>query len=153
DQNNAIVMGATVVGKNTLTGFVRFVVTNSSGVYRLTDIPSGPYEITIEAAGFKKYRQTDITLDVGQKATIDAGLQLGAIGDSITVNETASMLNSSTAEVSTRFDSRRLSELPIAPNRRVYDVLTSTPGVIQLVNGQANPATGSFSANGGRLRS
>src|SRR5436309_4681272 len=31
------------------------------------------------------------------------------------------------SEVSTRFDSRRLSELPISPNRSVYNVLLSTP--------------------------
>ncbi len=164
DQNNAVVLGATVVAKNTETGFVRSAVTNSSGLYRLTDIPSGPYEIRIEAAGFKKHTHRDITLDVGQNATIDAALELGAIEDSVTVNENASMLNSSTAEVSTRFDSRRLSELPISPNRSVYNVLLSTPGVVQLANGQAtfsgpslaaqNPAIGlSFSVNGGRLRS
>src|SRR5439155_26782548 len=71
DQNRAVVLGATVIGKNTATGFVRSAVTNSSGLYRLTDIPSGPYEITIEAAGFKKHIQTAITIDVGQHATID----------------------------------------------------------------------------------
>jgi hypothetical protein len=53
DQNNAVVLGAAVFGKNTETGFVRSAVTNSSGLYRLTDIPAGPYEITIEAASFR----------------------------------------------------------------------------------------------------
>src|SRR5882724_9166400 len=164
DQNRAVVLGATVIGKNTATGFVRSAVTNSSGLYRLTDIPPGQYEITIEAATFKKLERKSITIDVGQSANIDAVLELGAIEDSVIVNENASMLNSSTAEVSTRFDSRRLSELPISPNRSVYNVLLSTPGVIQLANGQAtfsgpslaaqNPAIGlSFSVNGGRLRS
>src|SRR6266404_2963910 len=154
DQNNAVVLGATVFGKNTDTGFVRSTVTNSSGLYRLPDIPSGPYEITIEAASFKKFGRKGITIDVGQDVTIDAVLELGSIEDSVTVNENASMLNSSTAEVSTRFDSRRLSELPIAANRNVYNVLLSTPGVVQLANGQAAFATGlSFSANGGRTRS
>src|SRR6266498_1423032 len=154
DQNNAVVLGATVIGKNTQTGFVRPAVTNSSGLYRLTDIPSGPYEITIEAKGFKKDIHPRITIDVGQNAIVDAVLEPGVIVDSVTVNENASMLNSSTAEVSTRFDSRRLSELPISPNRSVYNVLLSTPGVIQLANGQATFAAGlSFSANGGRTRS
>src|SRR5262245_36299674 len=157
DQNNAIVMGATVMGKNKLTGFVRSVVTNSSGVYRLTDIPSGPYEITIEAAGFKKHTRSDITLDVGQTASVDAVLELGTIEDSVTVNENASMLNSSTAEVRTRFDSRRLSELPISPNRSAYNVLLSTPGVTRLATGQAatgaSPISPGFSVNGGRTRS
>src|SRR3989440_8605500 len=74
------------------------------------------------------------------------------------------MLNSSSAEVSTRFDSRRLSELPSSANSSCYNVLLSTPGVNQLANSQAtfyspslaaqNPATGlSFSVNGRRLRS
>src|SRR5256884_1517416 len=81
DQNNAVVLGATVFGKNTETGFVRSAVTNSSGLYRLTDIPPGPYEITIEAAGFKKHLQPGITIDVGQDATIDAVLQPGEIVD------------------------------------------------------------------------
>ncbi|MCM3869193.1 MAG: Plug and carboxypeptidase regulatory-like domain-containing protein, partial [Pyrinomonadaceae bacterium] len=154
DQNNAVVLGAAVVGKNTETGFVRSAVTNSSGLYRFTDIPSGPYEITIEAASFRKLERGGISLDVGQNAIIDAVLQPGEIVDSVTVNENASMLNSSTAEVSTRFDSRRLSELPISPNRSVYNVLLSTPGVIQLVTGQATfNQVLSFSANGGRTRS
>src|SRR5262245_40346560 len=64
DQNNAVVVGAKVVGKNTLTGFMRSAVTNSSGLYRLSDIPSGPYEITIEAASFRKLERGGITLDV-----------------------------------------------------------------------------------------
>jgi hypothetical protein len=154
DQNNAVVLGATVFGKNTATGFVRSAVTNSSGLYRLTDIPPGPYEITIEAASFRKLERKSITLDVAQNAVVDAVLEPGEIVDSVTVNENASMLNSSTAEVSTRFDSRRLSELPISPNRSVLNVVLSTPGVIQLVNGQATfNQILSFSANGGRLRS
>ena len=104
DQNNAVVVGATVFGKNTATGFVRRAVTNSSGLYRLTDIPLGPYEITIEAASFKKLERGGITLDVGQNVTVDAILEPGGIAESVTINENASMLNSSTAEVRTRFD-------------------------------------------------
>src|SRR4030095_11907433 len=60
DQNQAVVQGATVVARNVATGFVRSTVTHSSGPYRLTDIPPGPYEITIEAEGFKKLVQGTI---------------------------------------------------------------------------------------------
>jgi hypothetical protein len=155
DQNHAVVQGATVLGKNTATGFVRSAVTNSSGLYRLNDIPSGPYEITIEAASFKKFSRADITLDVGQQAKIDAVLEPGTIEKSVVVlNEDATPLNTSTAEVRTRFDSRRLSELPISSDRSVLKVLLSTPGVIQLVTGQATfNQLLSLSVNGGRLRS
>src|SRR5215813_6237739 len=159
DQNNAVVPGATVIGKNKLTGFLRSALTNSSGVYRLTSLPSGSYEITIEAAGFQTFRQTGITIDVGQSVTVNAVLEPG-VSESVTVlDQDASTLNTSTAEVRTRFDSRRLAELPISSNRRVYDVLFSTPGVTGLATGQsatggaASPISQSFSVNGGRTRS
>ena len=158
DQNKAVVEGAKVSAKNTATGLVRFAVTNSSGLYRLPDIPSGPYELTIEAASFKTYAQKGITIDVGQNAPIDAVLELGEIGETVTVRN-SSTLNTTTAEKLTRFDSRRLSELPISSNRRVYDVLFSTPGVTGLATGQAptgggaSPISQSFSVNGGRTRS
>ncbi|HEX6622628.1 MAG TPA: hypothetical protein VF064_02865, partial [Pyrinomonadaceae bacterium] len=51
--------------------------------------------------------------------------------------------------------SRRLSELPISPNRSIYLVALSAPGVSQVVTGQSTFAGGNttFSANGGRVRS
>ena len=155
DQDHAVMVGATVVGRNTETGFVRpAAVTNSSGFYRLMDVPSGPYEITIQAAGFKKHVHPRITVDVGQDATLDAVLEPGPIEESIIVTDNASWLNSSTAEVKTRFDSRRLSELPISTSRSALNVLLSTPGVIQLVTGQASfNQLLSVSVNGGRTRS
>src|SRR5262249_303456 len=68
--------------------------------------------------------------------------------------ENASLLNTSNAEVSTRFDSKRLSELPLAPNRNVFNVALSAAGVSQLGSGQTGFAAGmSYSSNGGRVRS
>src|SRR5215471_8874693 len=94
DQNKAVVVDAKVSAMNTATGVVRSAVTNSSGLYRLPDIPSGPYELTIEAASFKRYEQKGITIDVGQNAPINAVLELGAINGSVTIKkEDASQLN------------------------------------------------------------
>ena len=143
-----------LVVKNTATGFGRTSLTNSSGLYRLTGLPSGSYEITIEAEGFKKFAQKGITVDVEQDARIDAVLEPG-VSESVTVfDENASPLNYSTAEVRNRYDTRRLSELPISPNRNALNVVLSAPGVGQLVTGQATfNQVLSFSANGGRTRS
>jgi TonB-dependent Receptor Plug Domain len=117
------------------------------------DLPSGSYEVTIQAAGFKKRLHPRITVDGGQDAILDAVLEPG-LEESIIVTDNASWLNSSTAEVKTRFDSRRLSELPISTSRSALNVLLSTPGVIQLVTGQASfNQLLSLSVNGGRTRS
>lgn len=154
DERQGVVAGASVTARNTNTGLSRTNQTDSEGRYNFANLPTGAYEVTVEAANFSKYVQTGITLLVNQNAVVDVGLKAGGIQEIVTVTENASLLNTTTPEVSTRFDERRLSELPIAPNRNIYNVLLSVPGVSQLSSGQSGFANGiSFSSNGGRLRS
>lgn len=154
DERQAVVTAATVTVRNTETGLSRTNQTDGEGRYNFVNLPVGAYEVTVEAANFSKYVQTGITLLVNQNAVVDVGLKTGGVQEVVTVTENASLLNTTTAEVSTRFDEKRLSELPIAPNRNVYNVLLSVPGVSQLSSGQTAFANGvSFSSNGGRLRS
>ena len=154
DEKQSVVPNATVTVRNTDTGFSRNVQTDGEGRFNFVNLPIGAYEVTVEAASFSKYVQTGITLLVNQSAVIEPVLKAGNVQEIVTVEENASLLNTTTAEVSTRFDEKRLSELPIAPNRNVYNVLLSVPGVSQLSSGQTGFANGiSFSSNGGRLRS
>jgi outer membrane receptor protein involved in Fe transport len=154
DEKESVIPNATVTVRNVDTGFTRTIQTDSEGRYQVINIPTGSYEVTVESASFSKYVQTGITLDVNQNAVIDVGLKAGGVQEIVTVTENAAVLNTTTAEISTRFDERRLSELPIATNRNVYNILLSVPGVSQLSSGQTGFAQGiSFSSNGGRLRS
>lgn len=154
DERQSVIASATVTARNVQTGFTRTAQTDGDGRYNLINLPIGSYEVTVEAANFSKYVQTGITLAVNQNAVVDAALKAGSVQEVVNVQENASLLNTTTAEVSTRFDEKRLSELPIAPNRNVYNVLLSVPGVSQLSSGQTGFANGiSFSANGSRLRS
>lgn len=154
DEKQSVIVSATVTARNVDTGFSRNVQTDGEGRYNFVNLPIGAYEVTVEAPNFAKYVQTGITLLVNQNAVIDVALKAGGVQEVVTVTEDASLLNTTTAEVSTRFDEKRLSELPIATNRNVYNVLLSVPGVSQLGSGQTGFASGiSFSANGGRVRS
>ena len=154
DQKDAVVAGATVTVKNVDTGFTRTTVTGSDGRFRFSEIPIGAYEITVASQGFTKHVRTGVGLLVNQNAELNIALTPGGVAEVVTVTQDAPLLNSSTPEVATRFDERRLSELPIAPNRNVMNVLLSVPGVSQLGSGQTGFANGiSFSSNGGRVRS
>lgn len=154
DERQGVIQGASVTVKNVDTGFTRTSTVDSEGRYRFVNLPIGSYEVTVEAANFTKYVQTGITLLVNQDAVINTALKPGGVAEVVTVAENASVLNTTTAEVSTRFDERRLSELPIATNRNVFNVLLSVPGVSQISPNQSGFANGvSFSSNGGRLRS
>jgi len=154
DQNGAVIPNATVTTTNSATGFTRSTITDKEGRYRFVNIPIGTYDLTTDAPNFSKFVRSGITLDSGQEAMVNVVLEAGKIHEAVTVNENAPMLNSTTAQVATRFDNRRLSELPISPNRSVYNVLPSVPGIGQPAPGQTSSVTGiSYSAMGGRIRS
>ena len=154
DEKGGSVAKATVTLRNVQTNISRTATTNDEGTYRFNNVPVGNYEVTVEASGFGKYMQSGITLALNQNAVVDASLKPGGVEAVVNVVENAAVINTTNAEVSTRFDSRRVSELPLAPNRNVFNVALGAPGVSQLGSGQTGFANGvSFSSNGGRLRS
>lgn len=154
DEQQAAIPNAKVTVRNVDTNTPRAVTTDNEGRYRFANLPIGNYELTIEASGFAKYVRTGITLLVNQDAVIDVTLRLSTVSEQVNVTENASLLNTNNAEVSTRFDSKRLSELPIATNRNVFNVALSAAGVSQLGSGQTGFSNGlSYSSNGGRVRS
>ena len=154
DERAAILANATVTARNVDTNIARSAQTDEAGRYQFLNLPVGNYEIKVESAGFSKYVQSGITLALNQQAVVDVALKAGRVEETVTVTENASVLNTSSAEVGVRFDEKRLSELPIATNRSVYNVALSAAGVSQLGSGQTGFASGiSYSANGGRVRS
>jgi hypothetical protein len=154
DVNKAAVASATVVVRNVGTNESRTATTDAEGRYRFPNLAIGNYEISVEAQGFAKFLRTGIELLLNQQAVINAELKPAGVQEVVTIAENASLLNTSNAEVSTRFDSKRLSELPLAPNRNVLNIALSAAGVSQLGSGQTGFANGiNFSVNGMRLRS
>ena len=154
DEKQAVITGATVTARNISTNETRTAQTNADGRYHFAGVPVGSYEITVESSGFAKHQQSGITLALNQSAVVDVTMKPGAVQEVVNIVENASMLNTSTPEVGTRFDEKRLSELPLATTRSVYNIALSAPGVSQLNSGQSAFAGGTnFSSNGGRTRS
>jgi hypothetical protein len=162
DEQQGVIANAKVTARNLGTGETRTVTSDNDGRYRFANLPVGNYEITVEARGFAKVLRQGVELLLNQDAVINITLKPSAVEEVITVNENASLLNTSNAEVSTRFDSKRLSELPLAPNRNILNIALSAAGVSQLGSGQTDFASGggtgsvaatNFSVNGMRLRS
>ncbi len=154
DEKGGAILNATVTVRNVQTNESRTTQTDSEGRYRMPNLSVGDYEVTVEAQGFAKYVQSGITLALNQPAIVDAAMKTGGVSEVVNVTENAALLNTTTAEVSTRFDSRRLSELPLTTTRNVYNIALSAPGVSQLQSNQSGFTNGiNYSANGGRLRS
>ena len=154
DERQSVIPKATVTARNIGTNESRTTDVDAEGRYRFANLSIGQYEITFKADGFGRLIRSGVELLLNQDAVVNVTLVPSAVQEVVTVAENASLLNTSNAEVSTRFDSKRLSELPLAPNRNILNAALSAAGVSQLGSGQTGFAQGmNFSVNGMRLRS
>ena len=74
DPKDAVVAGAHVAAVSTTQGISRETVTNGSGLYVLSNLPAGTYDLKIEQAGFAATEFKAIAIEAGRTSTIDAKL-------------------------------------------------------------------------------
>ena len=127
DQGGAVVAGAKVILTNEAIGFTREVVTNESGQYVASSVPTGEYVITAEQAGFQKLRRSGIRLTAADTLTVDLQLNVGNVQETIEVTATAPLVQSQTAAVSNLVTNEQMVEMPL--NGRTFTSLVLlTPG-------------------------
>jgi hypothetical protein len=114
DPNGAIVVGATVTAKNSQTGITRTVTANDSGEYAMVGLPPGDYEITVEAANFKKTVISPVKLTVGQAASLEIKLELGEQSVTVTVpGDSVELIETTRTSVANTIDQQRIENLPV----------------------------------------
>ena len=72
-------------------------------------------------------------------------LRPAGVAETVTVRADTPLLNTTNAEVGVRFDSRRISELPLGNSRDIFNLALSAAGVSQLGSGQTAFSTASTS--------
>ena len=161
DASGGVVPGATVTitdpGKRNLV--VRTIETNDEGTYSAPNLAVSIYNVTVEAANFKKAVNTDIKLDVGQRRTVDIVLEAGRIDEVVTVQADPVAVDLTSATAGTLISGDQIRELSIN-NRNFVQLVTLAPGVTNdledlVFTGTNNPETQVvnrtlISVNGGR---
>src|SRR5260370_41572615 len=66
DSAQAVMPGVSVTIRHLETNEPRTIVTNSEGIYTITNLPPGQYVLVAEKGGFSPYRETGIVLATGQ---------------------------------------------------------------------------------------
>src|ERR1044071_1816632 len=153
DSAGAAVPNATVTVRNAATNFSRTANANDQGLYRIINVPPGDYEVTAEAASFKKTVLPKVTVTVGQVAELDITMQPGEVSEIVTVSDaTSEIVETSKTAVSTTIDQQRINNLPI--NERNYIQFAMTTSTVGRDNGRPigpAPTTGlNFGGQRGR---
>jgi hypothetical protein len=95
------VQGATVGITSKVTGQTRQTTTNDSGLYSLTNVLAGTYELKVTAAGFRPFTETDVVASINSVTRVDVRLEVGATTEQVTVIAGAALLRSDKADVHT----------------------------------------------------
>jgi len=112
DPKDASVPGATVTATNVETGMTRTTQTTSDGLYRFDNLPSGIYDLSIEAQSFATTQAKSVKLQVGEHRDINFNLKLAGQTQSVLVTTELPLVETTKTDVSTVIDDKDVASLP-----------------------------------------
>src|ERR1051325_3011265 len=93
DQSGSVVPGATVLVTNVATGLKSSLSTNQDGIYQVSFLPPGMYQVEAGATGFKKAVRDKIEVRVADRLEINLTLEVGGAEQSVTITAEAPLMN------------------------------------------------------------
>jgi hypothetical protein len=131
DETGALVPGVMVTVTHTGTGTTRTALTGDNGTYRIPALPIGSYSIDAELTGFKKGVRAGVNLNVGQEVPVDFTLQVGDSAQEVTITDSLSLIETTTATVSSVVTQRQIREIPLNARSFLELVPLQTGAVFQ----------------------
>jgi len=153
DASGGILRDAQVTIKNMGTGATRTMPTTGTGSYAFTLLPVGTYSLSIELSGFKTFAASNIIVASGDKARVDAKMEIGALNETVEVNaESVGALQTDSATVGGLVSDKAVQDLPVN-GRNFIKLVQLVPGAHELggensQNVDDRRATSQVSVNG-----
>jgi hypothetical protein len=113
DQQQARVPNAKIVATEKDTGARFQTVSGADGGYSIPFLPPGPYTLSAEAAGFKKYVNANIRVSTNEREQLDIALEIGQIDQTVTISAESSLLETATASTGQVINTRQIESMPM----------------------------------------
>lgn len=127
DPQQGPVASAAVVLTSNETHAERRVTTNSQGIFQITGILPGEYNLSVMASGFAQLTHA-LRLEVGQQLDLNLDLKIASTSDVIKVDSTAAeVLHATDASVGEVVEPESIRELPLN-GRMLIDLVLTVPG-------------------------
>lgn len=128
DSTGAAIPNATVRVEDIGTHVIHETKSTDNGAYIFTQLQPGTYALTITQSGFKSFSNPSLMLVAGDRARIDAALEIGGSSETIEVTSQPSALQTDSTNVGSTVDSKAIADLPLN-GRNVYGLVQVAPGV------------------------
>src|ERR1700754_5157716 len=140
DPTGALVTNANVTVTQPVTGYRQSTQTDSSGSFKLVNIPFNTYKVRVEASGFQGTEES-IDLESTIPLNLDLALSLEEATAAVTVSTTGSAMIETDRTSSDTDINQTILERPIgaAPSRAIETMVASTPGFVTDDNGRMHP--------------
>jgi hypothetical protein len=150
DETRAAVPGAKVTLTNTGTGETRTVNSDDNGMFAITALRAGMYQLSVESTGFRKHVEP-IQLLVNQDQRTEVTLEVGPGGQFYVNSVYDPNLKKDSTSLGTVIENRPITGLPL-DGRNFYELSLLVPGAVPPAQGSAGSARGdfAFSVNGAR---
>ena len=139
DTTGSVVPSATVTIQNQATNVKQSTPTNSDGRFYARYLLPGTYNVTVEKAGFDKYVQNGIQLDVAQTISLDVSMRVGNVSTTVEVTANSAQLATESSTVVGTVGGKAILDLPLGGNRNPLSLATLVPGVVPAGNGSSTP--------------
>jgi Carboxypeptidase regulatory-like domain len=156
DTTGAVVPNSKITVISATTGAVRTATASQTGLYSVTDLQPGPYEVSVEGPGFSTYKGK-VEVTVGSINTFNAVLKVGSKTETVevTADLAASRVNVESQTISNTITAREVIDLP-SLTRNIYDFVATSgnvsEGAYQMAGGLTARGAG-VSINGQRAAS
>lgn len=121
DSSGAVVSSAGVSVSNEATGIGYKAATSATGEYVVANLPSGTYSVKAELPGFKPSVTKGVRLLGGRSARVDIALEPGTVQQAVEVQASAPVVNSENATVGNILEANVITTIPL--NGRTLDRL------------------------------
>ena len=124
DQQGAIIPGATVTAANPATGLTRTAVSDAVGIYTLTGLPIGNYDLKVELSGFQPTLRKGVVVNVSQTVSLELTLSVAALAENVTVTGQTPLIETTSSAVGGIVDVDKIEAMPL--NGRQFANLAMT---------------------------
>lgn len=128
DPSGAAVAGAVVHLESTAGALSFSDKTGVNGFYQFPRVAPGQYSLTVEHPQFARSVLNDIAVSVNEQAVVNASLRVGPVTETVTVNATPEVVQSSSSSVSLLVDETRVRDLPLN-SKNFQRLVYLAPGV------------------------
>jgi hypothetical protein len=128
DETGAVLANAEIEVTNVETGIKRTTVSQPNGYFSMPGLPPGRYEARVSLPGFTTAVQNNISLSVGEQASVSFVLKVGATATTVEVVGNAAQVDTQSAALSAVVSQKAITELPLN-GRNFLQLAVLQPGV------------------------